>query len=126
MGHENQIKVAIADDHKVFRAGLKMALSGSGQIDFIWEAANGRDIMRKIELAQPDVLLLDLRMPEFESKDAICVIRKQYPAVKIIVLSMYDDQEIIGKVMEMGADAYLSKTTDPDEIYKAIVNCTRP
>src|SRR3954463_3402531 len=100
MGHENQIKVAIADDHKVFRAGLKMALSGSGQIEFIWEAANGRDIMRKIELAQPDVLLLDLRMPEFESKDAICVIRKQYPAVKIIVLSMYDDQEIIGKVME--------------------------
>jgi DNA-binding NarL/FixJ family response regulator len=122
---KDQIKVAIADDHKIFRNGLKMALSGRGQIEFIWEAADGRDIMQKIELAQPDVLLLDLRMPEFESKDAIYVIRKQYPDVKIIVLSMYDDQELISKVMEMGVHAYLSKTTDPDEIYKAIVNCTR-
>jgi DNA-binding NarL/FixJ family response regulator len=66
---------------------------------------------------------MDLRMPELDGMNAISLIRKEHEEVKIIVLTMYDDQEMITKMMEMGANAYLTKTTDPDEIYKAILTC---
>jgi DNA-binding NarL/FixJ family response regulator len=66
---------------------------------------------------------MDLRMPELDGMNAIGLIRKEFEEVKIIVLTMYDDQEMITKMMEMGANAYLTKTTDPDEIYQAIITC---
>ncbi|GAA4732521.1 response regulator transcription factor [Flavisolibacter ginsenosidimutans] len=117
------IKVAIADDHKIFRDGIKMALSSRDHLKFLWEAEDGKDLMHKIKMKQPDVLLMDLRMPELDGINAIGLIRKEFEGVKIIVLTMYDDQEMITKLMEMGANAYLTKTSDPDEIYQAIVTC---
>jgi ABC-type phosphate transport system ATPase subunit/DNA-binding CsgD family transcriptional regulator len=72
---------------------------------------------------QPDVLLMDIRMPEMDGINAISLLRKEYDEVRIIVLTMYDDQEMISKMMEMGANAYLTKTTDPEEIYNAILTC---
>ena len=66
---------------------------------------------------------MDLRMPELDGINAISLIRKEYEEVKIIILTMYDEQEMISKMMEMGANAYLTKTTDPDEIYQAILTC---
>jgi DNA-binding NarL/FixJ family response regulator len=118
-----QIKVAIADDHKIFRDGIKMALKDRDYLKILWEAEDGKDLMHKLEIKQPDVLLMDLRMPELDGMNAISLIRKEYEEVKIIVLTMYDDQEMITKMMEMGANAYLTKTTDPDEIYQAIITC---
>ncbi|HZH95299.1 MAG TPA: response regulator transcription factor [Flavisolibacter sp.] len=118
-----QIKVAIADDHKIFRDGIKMALSGRDHIKFLWEAEDGKDLIHKVQMKQPDVLLMDLRMPEMDGVNAISLLRKEYEELKIIVLTMYDDQEMITKMMEMGANAYLTKTTDPDEIYQAIITC---
>lgn len=118
-----QIKVAIADDHKIFRDGIKMALKDRDYLKILWEAEDGKDLMHKLEIKQPDVLLMDLRMPELDGMNAISLIRKEFEAVKIIVLTMYDDQEMITKMMEMGANAYLTKTTDPDEIYQAIITC---
>jgi DNA-binding NarL/FixJ family response regulator len=79
--------------------------------------------MHKLSIKLPDVILMDIRMPEVDGVNAINMIRKEYEAVKIIVLTMYDDQEMITKMMEMGANAYLTKTTDPDEIYQAILTC---
>jgi len=118
-----QIKVAIADDHKIFRDGIKMALNGRDYLKILWEAEDGKDLMHKLQIKQPDVLLMDLRMPELDGMNAIGLIRKEFEDVKIIVLTMYDDQEMITKMMEMGANAYLTKTTDPDEIYQAIITC---
>ena len=118
-----QIRVAIADDHKIFRDGIKMALSGRDHLKFLWEAEDGKDLMHKIQMKQPDVLLMDLRMPQMDGVNAIGLIRKEYEGIKIIVLTMYDDQEMITKMMEMGANAYLTKTSDPDEIYQAILTC---
>jgi DNA-binding NarL/FixJ family response regulator len=66
---------------------------------------------------------MDIRMPEMDGVNAISLLRKEYEQVKIIVLTMYDDQEMISKMMEMGANAYLTKTTDPEEIYNAILTC---
>jgi DNA-binding NarL/FixJ family response regulator len=118
------IKVAIADDHKIFRDGIKMALSGKGNLKMLWEADNGKDMMHKISIKRPDVLLMDIRMPEIDGINAIEMIRKEYEEIKIIVLTMYDDNQMINKMMEMGANAYLTKTTDPEEIYNAILTCS--
>jgi len=120
---EQIIKVAIADDHKIFRDGIKMALRDREFLRILWEAEDGKDLMHKLRIKQPDILLMDLRMPELDGINAISLIRKEYEEVKIIILTMYDEQEMITKMMEMGANAYLTKTTDPDEIYQAILSC---
>jgi DNA-binding NarL/FixJ family response regulator len=123
MSSTDTIKVAIADDHKIFRDGIKMALSGKKYLRIIWEAEDGKDLMHKMRIKLPDVLLMDIRMPEMDGVNAISQLRKEYELVKVIVLTMYDDQEMITKMMEMGANAYLTKTTDPEEIYNAILTC---
>src|SRR6476659_3186551 len=118
-----QIKVAIADDHKIFRDGIRMALKDKEYLKILWEAEDGKDLMHKMQLKLPDVILMDIRMPEVDGINAISLIRKEHEDLKIIVLTMYDDQEMITKMMEMGANAYLTKTTDPEEIYQAILTC---
>lgn len=123
MNPDEIIKIAIADDHKIFRDGIKMALSGKRYLRIIWEAEDGKDLMHKMRLKLPDVLLMDIRMPEMDGVNAISLLRKEFEQVKVIVLTMYDDQEMITRMMEMGANAYLTKTTDPEEIYNAILTC---
>ena len=117
------IKIAIADDHKIFRDGIKMALAPREDLKMLWEAEDGKDLLHKMTIKKPDLILMDIRMPEIDGINAIDMLRKEYEDLKIIVLSMYDDQQMISKMMEMGANAYLTKTTDPDEIYEAILTC---
>ena len=123
MSSSQIIKIAIADDHKIFRDGIKMALAGKLNLKMLWEAEDGKDLMHKVAIKKPDVLLMDIRMPEMDGINAIEMLRKEYEDIKIIVLTMYDDQQMISKMMEMGANAYLTKTTDPEEIYEAILTC---
>lgn len=120
---EKLIQLALADDHKIFRDGIRMAMKNRDYISIIWEADNGKDMLHKLELETPDVLIMDIRMPEIDGKKALQLIRKEYEGLKVIILSMYDDKETVNKMMENGANAYLSKTTDADEIYKAILTC---
>ena len=112
MTAELVIKVSIADDHKIFRDGIKMALKNKEYLRILWEAEDGKDLVHKMQIKRPDVLLMDIRMPEVDGINAIGLLRKEYEDVKIIVLTMYDDQEMISKMMEMGANAYLTKTND--------------
>jgi DNA-binding NarL/FixJ family response regulator len=123
MSVDYMIKIAIADDHQIFRDGIKMALSGKSNLKMLWEAEDGKDLMHKIAIKKPDVLLMDIRMPEIDGISAIEMLRKEYEDIKIIVLTMYDDHQMISRMMEMGANAYLTKTTDPEEIYEAILTC---
>lgn len=123
MATEKIIRLAIADDHKIYRDGIRMALKDRDYIKIIWEAEDGKDMTHKLQMKEPDVLLMDIRMPEIDGIEAIKMIRHEYESLKIIVLSMYDDQEIITKMMEMGANSYLTKTSEADEIYTAIVTC---
>ena len=83
----------------------------------------GRDISVDQLLAEYDAVFTDIRMPEIDGINGIQLIRKEFEDIKIIVLTMYDDQQMISKMMEMGANAYLTKTTDPEEIYEAILTC---
>src|SRR6476620_6491707 len=100
MSSELVIKVSIADDHKIFRDGIKMALKGREYLKILWEAEDGKDLMHKMQLKKPDVLLMDIRMPEMDGVNAIGLLRKEYDDVKIIVLTMYDEKEKIKKKME--------------------------
>lgn len=123
MSSELVIKVALADDHKIFRDGIKMALKGKDYLKILWEAEDGKDLMHKMQLKMPDVLLMDIRMPELDGINALSLLRKEYQDLRIIVLTMYDDQEMISKMLDLGANAYLTKTSDPEEIYQAILTC---
>lgn len=108
---------------KSFWDGIRMALKDKEFLKIVWEAEDGKDLMHKLKIKLPDVILMDIRMPEIDGINAISIIRKEFESIKIIILTMYDDQEMITKMMEMGANAYLTKTTDPEEIYQAILTC---
>jgi DNA-binding NarL/FixJ family response regulator len=123
MSTDSQIKFAIADDHKIFRDGIKMALGGRPHLKLLWEAEDGKEMLHKLTIKKPDILLMDIRMPELDGINALQVIKQEHHEVKIVVLSMYDDEQMVTKMMEMGANAYLTKTTDPNEIYEAILTC---
>ena len=114
------IKIALADDYKIFREGLKVSLTADKQISIIHEADNGEDLLSNIEKEKPDVILMDLKMPIMDGMEATQIIRKKYPEIKILVVSMYDDDKFIIHLMEIGANGYLLKNAEPDEIRKAI------
>jgi len=86
---ESLIKIAIADDHKIFRDGIKMALSDKKNLKMLWEAEDGKDMMHKIAIKQPDVLLMDIRMPEIDGINAIELIRKEYGELKSKLADKY-------------------------------------
>jgi len=116
----NKIKVAIADDYKIFREGLKVSLTLDNEIEILHEADNGEDLISNIEKIQPNIVLMDLKMPIMDGMEATQIIRKKFPAIKVLVVSMYDDDKFIIHLMEIGANGYLLKNSEPDEIRKAI------
>ena len=120
---EKIIQLALADDHKIYRDGIRMSLKGHENIRIIWEADDGKDMVHKLKMKLPDVLIMDISMPQTDGVKALQSIRKEYEHLKVIILSMYNDKETITKMMEYGANAYLTKTVDADEIYTAIINC---
>lgn len=115
------IKVAIADDHKIFRKGVILSLRAYTNIKFVLEAENGEELLQKLPEAQPDVILMDLRMPNKDGIEATKYVAKHHPNIHVIVLSMYEDDRFISHMMENGANGYLLKSTEPAEIRKAIM-----
>jgi DNA-binding NarL/FixJ family response regulator len=114
------IKVAIADDHKIFRKGVILSLRHYNNIKFVLEAENGQELLDHIEEAQPQVVLMDLRMPVKDGIETTKYISKHHPEVLVIVLTMHEDEKFVIHLMENGANGYLLKSTDPAEIKKAI------
>jgi DNA-binding NarL/FixJ family response regulator len=117
------IKIALVDDHKIFRDGIKIALKARPNIEVVWEADNGKQVAEMMLQQQPDVILLDLNMPETNGEEVLKNIKAQDANIRIIILSTDEDENTVSKIMEAGANAYLGKTTSPDEIYKAIDTC---
>ncbi len=117
------ITVIIADDHVLYRAGVKTALSSKKDIKVIAEADNGSHLLHLLKTTQPDVILLDIQMPIMDGVSTLPEIKKLYPQIKIIMLTMMDDHSMITKLMELGANSYLSKTSDSEIIYEAIKTC---
>ncbi len=117
------IKVLITDDHVLYRAGVKTALSSKKDVKVIAEADNGMHLLNMLKLVQPDVILLDIQMPVMDGISALPEIKKNWPHIKVIMLTMMDDHSMITKLMELGANSYLSKTSDIEVIYDAIKTC---
>ena len=118
---EKSIQLALADTHKIFRDGIRIGMKSRNSISIIWEAENRKDMMQKLESARPDILLIDVRMSGADTVKEIQSIKSKYEELKIIIFSLYDDNDIITEIMENGANAYLTKNADADEIYKAII-----
>jgi DNA-binding NarL/FixJ family response regulator len=121
--HTEPIKVLITDDHVLYRAGVKTALSPKKDIKIIAEADNGMHLLNMLKMIQPDVILLDIQMPIMDGIAALPEIKKNWPHIKVIMLTMMDDHSMITKLMELGANSYLSKTSDSEVIYEAIKTC---
>jgi DNA-binding NarL/FixJ family response regulator len=114
------IKVAIADDHVLFRAGVKTALSIHKDIKMIAEADNGMQLLTVLKHVQPDVILLDIQMPILDGIGTLPEIKRLYPQIKVIMLTMHNDHSMISKLMELGANSYLTKNSDSEIIYQAV------
>ncbi|MBS1757050.1 MAG: response regulator transcription factor [Bacteroidetes bacterium] len=121
----DQIKVAIADDHKIFRKGVILSLRGFLNLKFVMEADNGEELIEKIPESEPDVILCDLKMPKKDGIDATKYITKNFPNIRVIILTMYEDERFVGHLMDCGAAGYLLKNTDPTEIKRAIMDVMR-
>lgn len=119
----NQIKVLICDDHVLYRAGVKTSLSARKDIKVIAEADNGQHLLNMLKMIQPDVILLDIQMPIMGGIEALPEIKKNWPDIKVIMLTFLEDHSMITKLMELGANSYLSKTSDSEIIYEAIKTC---
>lgn len=120
---QEPIKVIIADDHVLYRAGVKTALSSKKDIKVIAEADNGMHLLNLVKSVQADVILLDIQMPIMDGITALPEVKKLCPQTKIIMLTMLDDNSMITKLMELGANSYLTKNSDSEVIYEAIKTC---
>lgn len=117
-----KISVVITDDHKLFRKGIAALLSDFDFVGEILEAANGVQLLKLLEITdpRPDVILLDIRMPEMDGIEAQKRIRFLYPEIKIIILSMEDNENTVLHLVEEGVNGYLLKNADPDEMEFAL------
>ena len=125
MATENasMINVIICDDHVLYRAGVKSVLSSKKDIKVIAEADNGSHLLNLLRAIQPDVILLDIQMPVMDGIATLPEVKKLYPGIRVIMLTMVTDQSMITKLMELGANSYLTKTSDAEIIYEAIKTC---
>jgi DNA-binding NarL/FixJ family response regulator len=114
------IKVLIADDHAVVRDGLKSLLNAESDIEVMETASNGREAVRKVEKLKPDVVIMDIAMPELNGLEATIQAKKCCPSVKVIILSMHDTSEHIFQGLRAGATGYLLKESAGKEVIRAV------
>lgn len=113
-------KIAIADDHKLFAKGIEGLLAEEEDFQICGTFINGQELINFLENNQVDVVLTDMNMPVMSGDGVISAIKSKYPRTKVIVLSMYDDEIIFKKCQKLGANAYILKDADPDELIYTI------
>jgi DNA-binding NarL/FixJ family response regulator len=114
------IRIMVVEDHHVVRQGLMALIRTLPGLDVIAEAPDGNEAIRQYRLHQPDITLMDLRLPNLGGVDAITAIRSEFPAARIIVLTTFDGDEDIYRALQAGARGYLLKGMDADELVDAI------
>ena len=115
-----KIRVLLADDHKLFRAGIRSLLQTLDDIEVVAEAGDGREALRLAAAHRPDVVFMDIMMPNLNGLDAAARIAHAYPHTRVIMLSMSADEDSVLKTLRAGAVGYLVKTADPAELELAI------
>ncbi len=114
------IKLFIADDHQMFIDGIKALLEDTPDIEIIGEANNGKKVLEKLETLDPDIILMDIGMPELNGIEATIMISAKYPAIKVIALTAYDDNNRVIKMLKAGVKGYVLKNLSREELLQAI------
>ena len=114
------MRVAIADDHRLMLDGIKRALETASDIEVVGEAMSGDAMLALLPTVNPDVVILDLRMPNGDGLDTLTRIRQDHPGMKVIILSMFEDSEHIDQALQRGADGYVVKSINPLDLPSTI------
>lgn len=114
------ITVVIADDHEIFRDGLKLVLTKKNGIELVGEAENGKSLLSLVQQLQPDVVVTDIKMPEMDGAEATRHLTRTWPDINVISLSMFDEEDLVVEMFEAGARGYLVKNANKTEIIEAI------
>ena len=115
-----KISVMIVEDHSIFREGLKRVLGGMKDVEFAGEAENGAVFLQKLHRIKPDIVLMDLKMPVMDGLEATEQALKLYPALKIIVLTMFGQEEYLYSMIQKGISGFILKTTSMHDLERAI------
>jgi DNA-binding NarL/FixJ family response regulator len=113
-------RAILADDHGVVRSGIKSLLESEGDVEIIGEASTGREAIEQVKRHQPELAILDIRMPDLNGLEATYQISRQYPKTKVLILSMHDDEDYVLQSVENGASGYLLKGSSKEEFLKAV------
>ncbi|MEM6462493.1 MAG: response regulator transcription factor [Pseudomonadota bacterium] len=114
------IRIVIADDHDLLREGIRARLADEAFVEIVGEASDGREAVNLCEELEPDLILLDISMPEMNGLDAAREIKKARPATKILFLSVYDNEEYVQEALRIGANGFVLKDVSKDEMINAI------
>jgi len=114
------IKVLVADDQELIRTSLQIVLNNQENIEVTDVVANGQEVIQSIRKNRPDVILMDIRMPKMDGVQCTKIIKENYPDIKIIILTTFDDDEYVYNALKYGASGYLLKGASIDELVKAI------
>jgi two-component system, NarL family, response regulator DegU len=116
------LKIGIVDDHQLFRKSLRILINTFKDTEVLFEAENGMQLLECPELSKIDILLLDIQMPEMDGYETCTIIRREYPDIKILILSQLATKQAIRKVMDLGAHGFFSKNSNPEQLREAIKN----
>ncbi len=114
------IKLIIADDHQVFLDGIIELISKEDHIEVMGQANTGKQVLELLQTNTPDIILMDINMPEMDGIETTQMVKQKYPELKIIMLTMHETHQYIRKLLETGVDGYLLKTTSKNELIEAI------
>lgn len=118
----NKIKIIIADDHKLFRNGLKFILNEMENVEVVSDVSNGLELLDILQVEKPDIVLLDINMPEMNGIEASKKVLSLYPNLKILVLSMHGEEQYYNTMIDIGVKGFVLKDTDNSELKTAITS----
>jgi len=125
MNQAKPLRVLLADDHVLFRSGVKSELSAHPGVQVVGEAGDGLEAIRLARQTQPDVILMDIHMPRCSGLEAVEIVKRESPQVKVVMLTVHDDDEHLFEAIKRGADGYLLKNVEPAELLDVLSRVSR-
>lgn len=114
------IRLLLVDDHAVVRSGLRMLLASEGDVEIVGEAGSGSEAVSAAGSARPDVILMDIGLPDMSGIEAARAVKSKYPEIAVVALTIHEDEEYFFKMLEAGASGYVPKRAAPEELLTAI------